>query len=79
MLPSPRSVVSREVSTYEGVLTLGGTQPASVTDAAALAVPEAYREQWEERAAIIEWDGHMPRVAAERLAWAMFPHQLQQK
>ncbi len=37
------------------------------------------REQWEERAAIIEWDGHMPRAAAERLAWAMLPHQLQEE
>ncbi len=62
-----------------GVLTLSGTQPAGATGAAGLAVPEGYREQWEERAAILEWNGHMPRAAAERLAWAMLPDQLQKE
>ena len=62
-----------------GVLTLSGTPPAGATGAAVLAVPEDCREQWEERAAIMEWDGHMPRAAAERLAWVILPHQLQQE
>ncbi len=53
-----------------GVLTLSGTPPAGATGAAALAVPEGYREQWEERAAIMEWDGRLSRAAAECLAWA---------
>jgi len=62
-----------------GVLTLSGMPPVGATSAAALALPEGCREEWEERAAIIEWDGHMPRATAERLAWAMLPHQLQQE
>jgi hypothetical protein len=34
------------------------------------AVPEARREAWEERAAIIAIDGHLSHADAERLAWA---------
>jgi hypothetical protein len=34
-----------------------------------LAVPEELREAWEERVAIIEADGKLPRAEAERLAW----------
>jgi len=34
------------------------------------AVPEALREAWEERAAIIAADGHLTHAEAERLAWA---------
>ncbi len=52
-----------------GVLTLGGTPPAGATGAAALAIPEDCREQWEERAAIMEWEGQLSRSVAERLAW----------
>ncbi len=56
-----------------GVLTLSGTPPAGATGAAVLAVPEGYREQWEERAAIMEWEGQLSRAVAERLAWTALP------
>ncbi len=48
-----------------GALTVGDWPPV----AEAPAIPEADRERWEERAAIIEWDGCVPRAEAERLAW----------
>jgi hypothetical protein len=31
--------------------------------------PSALHERWEERAAIIEWEGGLPRAAAEQAAW----------
>jgi DNA primase len=40
-----------------------------------LAVPAPCQELWQERAAIIAADGHVPPAAAERLAWAcLVPH-----
>ncbi len=48
-----------------GVLTLSGTPPAGATGAAALAIPEGCREQWEGRAAIMEWEGRLSRAAAD--------------
>ena len=55
------------------VLTLGGTPPAGATSAATLSIPEGYREQWEERAAIMEWEGQLSRTVAECLAWTTLP------
>lgn len=40
--------------------------------AAAPQLPEQLQELWEERAAIIAADGHVPPAEAERLAWACF-------
>jgi hypothetical protein len=43
--------------------------------AAAPAPPEDLQALWQERAAIIAADGHVPLAEAERLAWArLFPH-----
>ncbi len=52
-----------------GVLTLGCTPPAGATGAAALVISEAGRERWEECAAIMTYEGHLPRVEAEYMAW----------
>jgi len=30
--------------------------------------PEQLREEWDERAAIVEYDAHLPRAEAERVA-----------
>ncbi len=57
-----------------GVLTLSGMTPAGATGAAGLAVPEGCREQWEERAAIMMYEGHLPRAKAEYMAWACLQH-----
>jgi len=38
-------------------------------------LPENLQELWQERAAIIAADGHVPLAEAERLAWAcLCPH-----
>jgi hypothetical protein len=43
--------------------------------AAAPQLPEQFQELWEERAAIIAADGHLPHAEAERLAWVcLLPH-----
>jgi hypothetical protein len=58
-----------------GVLTIGARAAAAAGSPEALAVPEALREGWEERAAIMVYDGQLPRTEAERLAWvALSPH-----
>jgi hypothetical protein len=51
-----------------GVLAVG-TGPAAASGEED-AVPEALREAWEERAAIIAIDGHLTHAEAERLARA---------
>jgi len=58
-----------------GTLTIGAWSAAADGDPGALAVPEDLREGWEERAAIMVYDGNLPRPEAERLAWAaLSPH-----
>ena len=58
-----------------GVLTIGAWSTAAAGNPEALAVPEDLREGWEERAAIIVYDGNLPRPEAECLAWeALSPH-----
>jgi len=47
------------------------TWPAGAGESpAALEVPEDLQEIWAERTSIMVYDGHVPRAAAERLAWA---------
>jgi len=53
-----------------GALTIGARSTAAVGSLEALAVPEDLRESWEERAAIMVYDGKLPHTEAERLAWA---------
>jgi len=46
------------------------TWPAGAGESPAeLAVPEDLREAWDERVAIMEWDGGLARLEAERAAW----------
>jgi len=52
-----------------GVLAVEAS-PAAAASGEKDAVPEALREAWEERAAIIAADGHLTHAEAERLAWA---------
>lgn len=42
--------------------------PLPVAPVARIATPSFNRDEWEERAAIIEYDGGLPRSEAERLA-----------
>jgi DNA primase len=53
-----------------GALTIGARSTAAVGSLEALAVPEDLRGSWEERAAIMVYDGKLPHTEAERLAWA---------
>ena len=58
-----------------GALTLGVWSAAAAGSPEELAVAEALREGWEERAAIMVYDGNLPRTEAERLAWvALSPY-----
>jgi hypothetical protein len=58
-----------------GALTIGAWSAAAAGSPEALAVPEDLRESWEERAAIMVYDGNLPCPEAERLAWAaLSPH-----
>jgi len=59
-----------------GVLAVGGGPAAGgMGGAAAPELFEELQELWQERAAIIAADGHVPPVEAERLAWAcLVPH-----
>ena len=59
-----------------GVLAVGAwTAAAGMGGAAAPERPEDLQERWQERAAIIAADGHVPPAEAERLAWAcLVPH-----
>ncbi len=59
-----------------GVLAVGaGPAVAGLGGAAAPPLPEDLHELWQERAAIIAADGHVPPAEAERLAWAwLVPH-----
>ena len=59
-----------------GVLALGGEPAAAGMEGTAVPqLPENLQELWQERAAIIAADGHLPPVEAERLAWAcLVPH-----
>jgi hypothetical protein len=51
-----------------GALTIGAG-PAAVEGPQALEMPEDLRNAWAERAAIMEWDGGLARLEAERAAW----------
>ena len=53
-----------------GVLNIGAWPAAAAAGAEGLAVPEDLRETWDERVAIMETDGGLPRAEAERWAWA---------
>jgi len=58
-----------------GALTIGAWSAAAAGSPEALAVPEDLREGWEERAAIMVYDGNLPGPEAERLAWtALSPY-----
>ena len=59
-----------------GVLVwCAGPAAAGMGGAAAPELPEDRQELWQERAAIIAADGHVPPAEAERLAWAcLVPH-----
>jgi hypothetical protein len=50
-----------------GVLVVGAAPAAAGGEA--LGVPEALREAWDERVAIMTADGGVPHTTAERLAW----------
>jgi hypothetical protein len=52
-----------------GALTIDGWSAAAVDGSEALQMPEGLRDAWEERAAIMEWDGGLARPEAERAAW----------
>jgi hypothetical protein len=52
-----------------GVLAVGAG-PALGESPAVLAVPEHFQELWQERAAIMAYEGRLPCPEAERLAWA---------
>jgi hypothetical protein len=51
-----------------GVLLIGGG-PTALDAPAWLERPKALRDAWEERAAIMEWDGGLARPVAEQAAW----------
>jgi DNA primase len=51
-----------------GVLSIGGG-PTAIAAPAGLERPKALRDAWEERAAIMEWDGGLVRPVAEHAAW----------
>jgi hypothetical protein len=59
-----------------GTLTIGAWSAAADGAPEALAVPEDLREGWEERAAIMGYEGKLPHAEAERRAWACIPLQL---
>ena len=48
----------------------GGPAAAGMGGVVAPELPEHLHELWQERAAIIVADGHVPPAEAERLAWA---------
>jgi hypothetical protein len=52
-----------------GVLAVG-TEPAAAEGVGVPEVPEDLREYWEERVAIMEWDGYVAHAEAVCLAWA---------
>lgn len=51
------------------LLDAGGRYHERMYNQLAAEVLEAVRELFEERAAIMEYDGGLPRAEAERLAW----------
>jgi hypothetical protein len=53
-----------------GVLAVDAWPAGAGERPAEFEVPEDLREIWEERTSIMVYDGHVPRAAAERLAWA---------
>jgi DNA primase len=52
-----------------GALRIGAWSAAAGDGSAVVEVPEDLRNAWEERAAIMEWDGGLARPEAERAAW----------
>lgn len=55
----------------EELLDAGGRYAEAMYDRLAVEVREAAQEAFEERAAIIEYDGGLPRREAEALAWKL--------
>ena len=53
-----------------GALTIGTSAAAVAHGPKELAGAEDLRKGWEERAAIMVYDGNLPGTEAERLAWA---------
>jgi DNA primase len=52
-----------------GALRIGAWSAAAGDGPKALEMPEDLRDTWEERAAIMQWDGGLARSEAERAAW----------
>jgi hypothetical protein len=52
-----------------GALRIGAWSAAAGDGSAVVEVPEGLRDAWEERAAIMEWDGGLARSEAARAAW----------
>ena len=53
-----------------GVLRLGAWSTATASGHKEIEGAEDLREAWEERTAIMVYDGHLPHTEAECLAWA---------
>lgn len=53
------------------VLDAGGRYHERMYDQLTREVREAVEEEWSERAGILEFDAHLCRPEAERLAWLM--------
>ncbi len=53
-----------------GALTIGGCSATMGEGPEGYEMPEALRDAWAERVAIMVSDGHLPPAEAERLAWA---------
>jgi hypothetical protein len=52
-----------------GVLVLSGGPLPGAAGGVIPAVSAAFQERWEERVAIMMYEGHLPRAEAEHLAW----------
>jgi hypothetical protein len=59
-----------KLTTPAGTLAVAAGSVPAGAGAAKRSVPEALREAWEERVAIMVVEGGLPRADAERLAWA---------
>lgn len=52
-----------------GALCIGAWSAAAGDGSEVGVMPEDLRDAWEERAAIMEWDGGLARPEAEQAAW----------
>jgi len=52
-----------------GALTTGAWPAAAGDSSEWREMPEDLRDAWDERAAIMEWDGGLARLEAEQAAW----------